>query len=57
MNASPGSRHELCGLVSFGYLGCALRKTPNVFTRVSQYLEWIYDDIFHSEGLCSLDDG
>ena len=36
-------------MVSFGYLRCVLRKTPNVFLRTSQFLEWIYD-IIYSDG-------
>ena len=36
-------------MVSFGYLGCTLRKTPNVFLRTSEFLQWIYDKIY-SEG-------
>nr|CAD7457816.1 unnamed protein product [Timema tahoe] len=33
------------GIVSFGSIPCGSNKAPSVFTRVSEYLDWILDNI------------
>nr|CAD7428578.1 unnamed protein product [Timema monikensis] len=34
------------GIVSFGSIPCGSNKAPSVFTRVSEYLDWILDNIY-----------
>ncbi|CAL4103467.1 unnamed protein product, partial [Meganyctiphanes norvegica] len=38
-----GNYSELIGITSFGVEGCAVQGYPSVYTRVTEYLEWIVD--------------
>ena len=43
-----GGKYMLIGIVSYGR-GCARAEYPGVYTKVYNYLEWIYDSINESE--------
>lgn len=44
LNCQRDGLWEVNGIVSFGSgLGCNTAKKPTVFTRVSAYIDWIYE--------------